>query len=214
MTTLQPPSATLACTRTASGATLHRRIKSPRIGRSGQGQDKAAEDRREQVVPAGNRAMMPQRPQHRPPAGNRPSSPRRPTSDAAANAPRPATRARLRGPTAGARPGAVVARPWPRGGRAWRRMLLAGLPPPALTSTHGFGGASVEGAAWRVEPLCRSQRHQDARVDHHPRSLPGFEATGPGLGNLGHPPCSAGAAGRRVLAADRLRSQKSTVGSS
>ena len=56
MTTLQPPSATLACTRTASWATLHRRVKSPRIGRSGQGQDKAAEDRREQVVPAGNRA--------------------------------------------------------------------------------------------------------------------------------------------------------------
>ena len=214
MTTLQPPSATLACTRTASWATLHRRVKSPRIGRSGQGQDKAAEDRREQVVPAGYRgddapttSAPPARPQSAVVA-------RRPTSDAAANAPRPATRTRLRGPTAGARPGAVVARPWPRGGRAWRRRSLAGLPPPALTSTHGFGGASVEGAAWRVEPLCRSQRHQDARVDHHPRSLPGFEATGPGLGNLGHPPCSAGAAGRRVLAADRLRSQKSTVGSS
>ena len=55
MTTLQPPSATLACTRTASWATLHRRVKSPRIGRSGQGQDEAAEDRREQVVPAGYR---------------------------------------------------------------------------------------------------------------------------------------------------------------
>ena len=55
MTTLQPPSATLACTRTASWATLHRRVKSPRIGRSGQGQGKAVEDRREQVVPAGNR---------------------------------------------------------------------------------------------------------------------------------------------------------------
>ena len=115
--------------------------------------------------------MMPQRPQHRPPARNRPSSPRRPTSDAAANAPRPATRTRLRGPTAGARPGAVVARPWPRGGRAWRRRSLAGLPPPALTSTHGFGGASVEGAAWRVEPLCRSQRHQD-RTGRPPPSKP------------------------------------------